>query len=88
VDGGWSTPVNGLQARLILTRTQPLNGTTVIATHLELCNVSDEARTMEVPFKDSAIQFEVVTEQGEKVGSGKPTVRWDERRTRYVATAV
>jgi len=66
-DSGWSTPINGLQVRLILTSGQPLNGTTLIATHLELCNVSGGAGVMEVPFKDSAIQFEVVTEPGEKV---------------------
>jgi hypothetical protein len=66
-DSSWSSPVNGLQARLILARTQPENGTILIATHLELCNVSYGAGVMEVPFKDSAIQFEVVSEQGEKL---------------------
>jgi hypothetical protein len=61
-DSGWSTPVNGLQARLIFTPTQPVNGTTLIGTDLELCNVSDVANVMEVPFTDDVIEFEIVDE--------------------------
>jgi hypothetical protein len=60
-DIGWSSPVNGLQARLNFDREQPLNGTPLIATYLELRNV------MEVPFKSELIQFEVVDEQADIV---------------------
>ena len=63
-DTGWSSPVNGLQARLNLARGQTLNGTPLIATYLELRNVANVANVMEVPFKLEAIQFEVVDDQG------------------------
>jgi hypothetical protein len=49
-DGGWSSPVNGLQARLSVARGQPLNGTPLITTYLELRNVADVANVMELPF--------------------------------------
>jgi hypothetical protein len=62
-DSGWSEPVDGLRARLSFARTQPLNGTPLIATYLEMCNVSDVANVIEVPLKIDAFQFEVVTEQ-------------------------
>jgi hypothetical protein len=66
-DGSWSKPVNGLQARLSFARTQSLNGTPLIATYLELRNVSDVANVMEVPFKVEALQFEVIDEQNKIV---------------------
>lgn len=66
-DGSWSKPVNGLQARPSFARTQSLNGTPLIATYLELRNVSDVANVMEVPFKVEALQFEVVDEQNKIV---------------------
>ena len=64
---GWSKPVNGLQAHLSFVRTQAFNGTPLIATYLELRNVSDVANVMEVPLKLEAIQFEVVNEQDKLV---------------------
>jgi hypothetical protein len=66
-ESGWSTPVNGLQARLSFARTQPLNGTPLVTTYLELRNVSDAANVMEVPLKVEAIQFQVVDEQNQHV---------------------
>ena len=39
--GEWSAAVNGLQARLVLKRTEVVNGTPIISTYLELRNVSD-----------------------------------------------
>jgi len=62
-DTGWSSPVNGLQARLSVAREQAFNGTPLIATHLELRNVASVANVMEVPFNPEAIQFEVVDDQ-------------------------
>jgi len=62
-DAGWSSPVNGLQARLRVVRGQPLNGTPVITTYLELRNVADVANVMELPFNPEAMRFEVVDEQ-------------------------
>jgi hypothetical protein len=62
-DGGWSSPVNGLQARLSVARGQPLNGTPLITTYLELRNVADVANVMELPFNPEAMRFEVVDEQ-------------------------
>src|SRR5712664_3147262 len=62
-DTGWSSPVNGLQARLSLARGQALNGTPLITTYLELRNVANVANVMEVPLNLEAIQFEVVDDQ-------------------------
>ena len=62
-DAGWSSPVNGLQARLSAVRGQPLNGTPLITTYLELRNVADVANVMELPFNPEAMRFEVVDEQ-------------------------
>jgi hypothetical protein len=62
-DAGWSSPVNGLQARLSLVRGQPLNGTPLIRTYLELRNVADVANAMELPFRPEAMRFEVVDER-------------------------
>ena len=59
-DTDWSSPVNGLQARLSLGRREVLNGTPLIATYLELRNTADVANVIEVPFSADAIQFEVV----------------------------
>jgi hypothetical protein len=61
--GGWSSPVNGLQARLSVARGQVLNGTPLITTCLELRNVADVANAMELPFNPEAMRFEVVDEQ-------------------------
>lgn len=61
---GWSSPVNGLQARLSLARGQAFNGTPLIVTHLELRNTADVANVMEVPFSADTIRFEVVNDQG------------------------
>jgi hypothetical protein len=62
-DTGWSSPVNGLQARLGLARGQVLNGTPLITTYLELRNVANVANVMEVPLNLEAIQFEVVDDR-------------------------
>ena len=62
-DTGWSSPVNGLQARLSVARGQTLNGTPLITTYLELRNVADVANVMELPFNPEPMRFEVVDEQ-------------------------
>jgi hypothetical protein len=62
-DGGWSSPVNGLQARLSVARGQALNGTPLITTYLELRNVADVANVMELPFNPGPMRFEVIDEQ-------------------------
>jgi hypothetical protein len=62
-DNGWSSPVNGLQARLSVARGQALNGTPLITTYLELRNVADVANVMELPFNPGPMRFEVVDEQ-------------------------
>ena len=60
---GWSSTVNGLQARLTLIRGHALNGTPLITTYLELRNVTDVADVMEVPFSRDVMRFEVVDER-------------------------
>jgi len=62
-DTGWSSPVNGLQARLSVARGQALNGTPLITTYLELRNVADVANVMELPFNPEPMRFEVVDEK-------------------------
>lgn len=62
-DTGWSSPVNGLEARLSLARGQAVNGTRLITTYLELRNVANVANVMEVPLNLETIQFEVVDDQ-------------------------
>jgi hypothetical protein len=48
-DTGWSSTVNGLQARLSVVREQALNGIPLITTYLELRNRANVADVMEVP---------------------------------------
>ena len=67
-DTGWSSPVNGLQARLSLARGRTLNGTALITTYLELRNVADVANVMEVPFNPEAMKFEVIDDQDKVLG--------------------
>ena len=62
-DTGWSSPVNGLQARLSVGRGQALNGTPLITTYLELRNVADVANVMELSFNPEPMRFQVVDEQ-------------------------
>jgi hypothetical protein len=66
-DTGWSSPVNGLQARLSLARGHALNGTPLITTYLELRNVANVANVMEVPLRLEAIRFEVVDDQDKRL---------------------
>ena len=61
----WSKPVNGLQARLCCTRKETFNGTSVIATYLELRNDSNSSNVMELPLDGDDVQFEyTVTDAG------------------------
>ena len=66
----WSSPVNGLQARLSLERGKTLNGTPLISTYLELRNVADIGNVMELPLNLNSIQFEVVDERDKILPQG------------------
>jgi hypothetical protein len=65
----WSKPVNGIQARLCFTREEALNGTPIITTYLELKNVSDSARVLELPVdgEDVQLEFTVTNSAGKKI---------------------
>ena len=63
----WSKPVGGLQARLTFERGKETNGTAIIATYLELRNVSDSATPLEVPLDLSKIEFKVTDGAGKEV---------------------
>ncbi len=63
----WSKPASGLQARLTFERGRETNGTPIIATYLELRNVSDSATPIEVPLDPSKIDFKVTDAGGKEV---------------------
>jgi hypothetical protein len=63
----WSTPVNRLQARLSFVQKDAVNGTPIIATYLELKNVSDSATVMEIPLDPWKIRFMVTDAAGKVV---------------------
>jgi hypothetical protein len=63
----WSEPVNGLQARLSFARKEAVNGTPIIATYLELKNVSDVGNIMEVSLDPEKIHFTVTDMAGKEV---------------------
>lgn len=64
---GWSLPVNGLQARLRLTKKGSLNGTPLIATYLELRNVAKVVDAIEFPIDLDTTQFEVLDDQNKRL---------------------
>jgi hypothetical protein len=68
-NAGWSASVTGLQARLSFTR-----GGNWITTYLELRRDPNDnnGAVLEVPFRFSAIQFEVVDEQGTQMELSHP----------------
>ena len=63
----WSKPVGGLRARLTFERGKETNGTPIIATYLELRNVSDSATPLEVALDPSKIEFKVTDAGGREV---------------------
>ncbi len=63
----WSEPVNGLQARLSFARKPAVNGTPIIATYLELKNVSDVGNVMEIPIDPEKTHFTVTDSAGKDV---------------------
>jgi beta-lactamase regulating signal transducer with metallopeptidase domain len=63
----WSAPVAGLQARLMFERAKVTNGTPIIATYLELRNVSESAVPLEVALDPSKIAFTVTDVAGKEV---------------------
>ncbi len=63
----WSKPAGGLQARLTIERCKETNGTPIIATYLELRNVSESATPLEVPLDPSKIEFKVTDAAGKEV---------------------
>ena len=63
----WSDPVNGLQARLSFARKEAVNGTPIIATYLELKNISDVGNVMEVPLAPEKIHFTVTDAAGKEI---------------------
>jgi beta-lactamase regulating signal transducer with metallopeptidase domain len=65
-DNPWSRPVGGLQARLTFEHRNETNGTTIIATYLELRNVAGSATPLEVPLDPRRIEFTVTDAAGKE----------------------
>jgi hypothetical protein len=65
--GEWSKPVNSLEARLAIEPGGSNNGTPILATYLELRNVSDSATPIEIAFDPSKIEFKVTDAKGNEV---------------------
>ena len=66
-ENSWSKPAGGLQARLTFERGKEVNGTPIVATYLELRNVSDSATPLEVPLDPSKVEFKVTDAAGKEV---------------------
>jgi hypothetical protein len=64
---GWSKPVGGLEVGLSLERGGERNGTPILATYLELRNVSDSASPIEIALDPSKIEFIVTDSKGKEV---------------------
>ncbi len=69
----WSKAVEGVEARLSFEHGRVVNGTQIIATYLELRNVSDSATPIEIRLDPSKIEFKVLNAKGEaRVEAGLP----------------
>jgi hypothetical protein len=66
-EDGWSKPVNGLRARLVVVQKEPFNGTPVLVAYLELRNVSDRFNPLEVPWEQAELKFTVTDATGQAV---------------------
>ena len=60
----WSDAVNGLRARLVLKRTEVIDGTPIISTYLELRNVSDVGNPMALQGSHAKQEFKVIDAEG------------------------
>ena len=67
----WSEAVNGLQARIVLERSQVSNGTPIIATYLKLRNASDVMNPLTIPWDGKLMKFRVVDATGSEVPKSK-----------------
>lgn len=65
--GEWSKTVSGLEARLTVERGRETNGTPILASYLELRNVSDSATPIEIAIDPSKIEFQVTDAKGKDV---------------------
>jgi hypothetical protein len=66
-ENSWSKPTGGLQARLVIERGKQVNGTPIIATFLELKNVSDSAKPIEIALDPSKVEFKVTNAGGKEI---------------------
>ncbi len=65
--GKWSKAEDGLEARLAIERVGSNNGTPILATYLELRNVSDSATPIEIALDPAKIEFKVTDAKGKDV---------------------
>jgi hypothetical protein len=66
----WSTPTNGLQARLTFVEKPKFNGTRWFVPFLELKNVRDLANPMEVQCDSRHLKIELVDAEGKVIRDG------------------
>jgi hypothetical protein len=65
--GDWSAAVNGLKARLVLERGAAVNGTPIIKAYVELYNVSESAKPIEVQLGNTRWTWAVTDRDGNDV---------------------
>ncbi|HEY2149123.1 MAG TPA: hypothetical protein VGH32_14380, partial [Pirellulales bacterium] len=65
--GKWSKAEDGLEVRLAIERVRSNNGTPILATYLELRNVSDSATPIEIALDPAKIEFKVTDAKGKDV---------------------
>lgn len=63
----WSKPEGGLRARIVLKRTEVLNGTPIVSTFLVLQNVSDVMNPLKVVWSHEKIKVRMVDAAGQEV---------------------
>jgi hypothetical protein len=61
---GWSEPSNGVRGRLVMRCSHVINGTMIVATHVELKNVWDVANALAVDVSDKHFTFRVTDAEG------------------------
>jgi len=67
----WSSPTNGLQARITLVQGSNVFGTRWLVPHLELRNTRDVANQMEVRCDGHHLKIELVDIEGKSINQGR-----------------
>lgn len=74
--GAWSKPVGPLQGRLVAYRTEPTNGTPIIALHLDVRNVAGGNNTKEFNLDKASVIWSVTEANGKELAPTSPPGSW------------